>query len=83
MAPPTIPKELIAYLSAASTTADHACEAVEEWILSRRSRGDTLFEISVGLVELEGKVRLSLELRQMCAWPISSWADTTTPCARL
>jgi hypothetical protein len=56
MAPPPVPKDLAAYLSAPSTTLDLASDALEEWILYRRTKGDTLFEISLGLAELEEKV---------------------------
>ena len=56
MAPHQIPKDLIAYLSAPSTTLDTASDALEEWILHRRSKGDTLFDVSLGLAELEEKV---------------------------
>jgi hypothetical protein len=56
MSPPSIPKELVAYLSFPSTSLDLASDALEEWILYRRSKGDTLFDVSLGLAELEEKV---------------------------
>lgn len=62
MAPSALPKDLLAYLSATSTTVQYATDALEEWILYRRSKGDTLFDVSVGLVELEEKVSRALEL---------------------
>lgn len=65
MAPPAIPKDLIGYLSSPSTTSQYATDALEEWILHRRSKGDTLFEISVGLVELEEKVSQDMILGQI------------------
>lgn len=73
MAPPTAPKELISYLSASSTTSAFACDALEEWILYRRSRGDTLFDVSVALIDLEEKV-IKCERRRL-----KNSADSQTP----
>ncbi|KAL7420865.1 hypothetical protein Q5752_004819 [Cryptotrichosporon argae] len=53
--PPGVPKELAALLAAPSTPLAYATDAVEEYILHRRAKGDTLFEVSVGLVELEDR----------------------------
>ncbi len=52
----TIPPHFLSYLASPSTIADSATDALEEWILNRRSKGDTLFEVSVGLAELEDRV---------------------------
>lgn len=67
MGPSALPKELVAYLSAPSTTSQYAVDALEEWILYRRSKGDTLFDVSVGLVELEQKVDFSETVTRICA----------------
>ena len=57
MSPSNIPSHLPAYLSSPATQRDAAVDALEEWILYRRAKGDTLFEVSVGLAEIESKVR--------------------------
>jgi hypothetical protein len=49
-------RDLVAYLSAPSLKIEYATEALKEWILHRRSKGDTLFEVSIGLAELEEQV---------------------------
>ncbi|TYJ55245.1 hypothetical protein B9479_004075 [Cryptococcus floricola] len=51
----TIPPNLIALLASPQTPTSYATDALEEWILHRRAKGDTLFETSVGLVELEDR----------------------------
>jgi hypothetical protein len=56
MAPNQMNRDLVAYLSAPSVRIDYAIEALKEWILYRRSKGDTLFEVSIGLAELEEQV---------------------------
>jgi len=56
MSPANIPSHLPAYLSSPATQRDAAVDALEEWILHRRAKGDTLFEVSVGLAEIEDKV---------------------------
>ena len=43
-------------LSSPSTPTQLAIDALEEFILYRRSKGDTLFQLSVTLAELEAKV---------------------------
>jgi len=53
-------RELVAYLSAPSVRTDYAIEALKEYILYRRSKGDSLFEVSIGLAELEEQVSSSL-----------------------
>lgn len=60
MGPSTVPKELVSLITSPSTSYDQIVDAVEEWIISRRSKGETLFEVSVGLVELEDRVRTPL-----------------------
>ncbi|WVR08687.1 hypothetical protein IAU60_005745 [Kwoniella sp. DSM 27419] len=55
MGPSSFPSHLLAVLSAAQTGTDFATDALEEWILHRRSKGDTLFDVSVGLAELEDR----------------------------
>jgi len=57
MAPSSIPPHLVQYLVSPQTTEARAVDALEEWILTRRAKGETLFEISVGLAELEDKVK--------------------------
>ena len=52
----SVPKELVALVSSPNTTQDQVVDALEEWILYRRNKGDTLFEVSIGLVELEEEV---------------------------
>ncbi|WVQ70764.1 hypothetical protein IAR50_000286 [Cryptococcus sp. DSM 104548] len=51
----TIPPNLIALLSSPQTPTSYATDALEEWILHRRTKGDDLFDTSVGLVELEDR----------------------------
>ena len=51
-------RDLVAYLSSPSLQLEYATEALKEWILHRRSKGDTLFEVSIGLAELEEQVSL-------------------------
>lgn len=58
----SIPPHLIQFVASTSNTVDSASEALEEWILTRRSKGDTLFEVSVGLAELEDRVRTTVIL---------------------
>jgi hypothetical protein len=55
----SIPSHLVPFLTSQETSAEQATDALEEWILFRRGKGDTLFEVSVGLAELEDKVRRS------------------------
>ncbi|WVW80538.1 hypothetical protein I302_102523 [Kwoniella bestiolae CBS 10118] len=55
MGPSSFPPHLLSHLSSAQTGTDSATDALEEWILHRRSKGDTLFDVSVGLAELEDK----------------------------
>lgn len=54
--PNQIFRDLVAYLSAPSVRTDYAIEALKEYILYRRSKGDSLFEVSIGLAELEEQV---------------------------
>ena len=56
MPPSVLPPHLVALLASPQTPADQATDALEEWILHRRGKGDTLFEVSVGLAELEDRV---------------------------
>jgi hypothetical protein len=53
----SVPPHLIQYVAAPSTSHWQAAEALEEWIWQRRAKGDTLFEVSVGLLDLEDRVR--------------------------
>jgi len=57
--PNQIFRDLVAYLSAPSVRTDYAIEALKEYILYRRSKGDSLFEVSIGLAELEEQVSSS------------------------
>jgi hypothetical protein len=52
----SIPLHLITFLASPQLPTEAAVDALEEWILHRRAKGDTLFEVSVGLAELEDKV---------------------------
>jgi len=51
-----VPPYLVAYLANPSTSTEQGADALEEWILYRRGKNETLFEVSVGLAELEAKV---------------------------
>ena len=53
----TVPPFLLSHLASPQVSLDQASDALEEWISYRRSKGDTLFHVSVGLAELEDKVR--------------------------
>ncbi|ORY31294.1 hypothetical protein BCR39DRAFT_527314 [Naematelia encephala] len=55
MAPSSIPSHLVPFLSSPQTPFDAVVDALEEWISVRRTKGDTLFEVSVGLAELEDR----------------------------
>ena len=55
---PNIPSYLVDFLRAPHTPFDAAVDALEEWILQRRAKNVTLFEVSVGLAELEDRVRV-------------------------
>ena len=59
MAPNSMVRDLVTYLSAPSVRDDYAVEALKEYILYRRSKGDTLFEVSIDLAELEEQVSKS------------------------
>lgn len=48
----------MSYLSGPQTSTPEAIDALEEYILHRRTKGDTLFDVSVGLAELEDRVSL-------------------------
>ncbi|WWC65273.1 uncharacterized protein I303_107890 [Kwoniella dejecticola CBS 10117] len=51
----SFPPHLLSLLSSPATGTDSATDALEEWILHRRAKGDTLFDVSVGLAELEDR----------------------------
>ncbi|KAK8850617.1 hypothetical protein IAR55_004536 [Kwoniella newhampshirensis] len=51
----TIPPHLVTLLSSAQIGTDYATDVLEEWIAHRRTKGDTLFDVSVGLAELEDR----------------------------
>ncbi|WRT70792.1 uncharacterized protein IL334_007791 [Kwoniella shivajii] len=55
MSPASFPPHLLSLLSSPQSGIDSATDALEEWILHRRSKGDTLFDVSVGLAELEDR----------------------------
>ncbi|WVF67778.1 hypothetical protein IAT40_002539 [Kwoniella sp. CBS 6097] len=55
MGPSSFPPHLLSHLSSGQTGTDSATDALEEWILHRRAKGDTLFDVSVGLAELEDR----------------------------
>lgn len=55
MPPSALPNHLISLVANRDTPETLVTDALEEWILHRRSKGDTLFEVSVGLAELESK----------------------------
>ena len=54
-----IPPYLIPSLVSPHSSCDQVTDALEEWISNRRTKGDTLFEVSVGLAELEDRVRVA------------------------
>lgn len=63
MAPASsVPAALISYLSGPQTSTPEAIDALEEYILHRRTKGDTLFDVSVGLAELEDRVSFAYSL---------------------
>lgn len=47
---------LVPLLSDPTTPPDLAIDALEEYILSRRAKGDSLFQLSLALAELEASV---------------------------
>ena len=53
----TVPPSLVSFFTSTQLSLDQASDALEEWISYRRSKGDTLFQVSVGLAELENRVR--------------------------
>ncbi|ORX40941.1 hypothetical protein BD324DRAFT_647844 [Kockovaella imperatae] len=55
MSSATIQPYLVEFLRNPTTPFQAAVDALEEWILQRRSKGATLFEVSVGIAELEAK----------------------------
>ncbi|RXK41920.1 hypothetical protein M231_00641 [Tremella mesenterica] len=55
MPPSTLPPHLLALIGSPQTSSEQAVDGIEEWILHRRSKGDTLFDVSVGLAELEDR----------------------------
>lgn len=56
MPPSALPNHLTSLVANRDTPESLVTDALEEWILHRRVKGDTLFEVSVGLAELESKV---------------------------
>jgi hypothetical protein len=64
---------------------EEATDILEEWILHRRVKGDTLFEVSVGLAELEDKVGSGTptQLTSRCPdWDVPLIAPDTSPMCR-
>lgn len=53
---PVVSRELAAVLSSPHTTQGQAADALEEHIIYRRSKGDTLHDVSASLSLMEGKV---------------------------
>ncbi|WWD20796.1 hypothetical protein CI109_105273 [Kwoniella shandongensis] len=51
----TIPPHLLSLLASPQIGTDYATDVLEEWIAHRRTKGDTLFDVSVGLAELEDR----------------------------
>lgn len=75
----SVPPHLIQYIASPQTSQYHAAEALEEWIWQRRSKGDSLFEVSVGLLDLEDRVRRMLCHTNVGANEISSLRQGTSP----
>lgn len=70
----SVPPHLIQYIASPQTSQYHAAEALEEWIWQRRAKGDSLFEVSVGLLDLEdrvcrGLINSACGMRIACASP--------------
>lgn len=55
----SVSPDLVKFLCSGAISLDQAVDALDEYIQYRRSKGDTLFEVSVGLAELEANVRCS------------------------
>lgn len=53
---PGVPRELVAALSGPQTTLDQASDVIEEHILHRRAKGDSLYQVSRNLGDLEARV---------------------------
>lgn len=61
---PVLSRELVGLLSSPHTTLSQAADAIEEHIIHRRSKGDSLNDVSASLSLIEGKVRpWSMETR--------------------
>lgn len=65
----SVPPHLIQYIGSAQISHWQAAEALEEWIWQRRNKGDTLFEVSVGLLDLEDRVRFGWWVELMSGTP--------------
>jgi hypothetical protein len=59
MGPRPIPRELLALIASAGNDLERAADFIEEYIIHRRNKGDSLYDVSNSLVELEAKVRIS------------------------
>ena len=81
--PNQIFRDLVAYLSAPSVRTDYAIEALKEYILYRRSKGDSLFEVSIGLAELEEQVSYLFPGLHHQEGRIADSLDSSTYCSRL
>lgn len=57
-----IPKDLLLALASAGNDLDRAANVIEEHIMYRRGKGDTLYDVSNHLVELENKVSVGRKL---------------------
>jgi hypothetical protein len=65
----SIPPQLVSLLGSTQVQLNQATDALEEWILHRRLKGDTLFEVSVGLAELEDRVSFHVHNFCLCQTP--------------
>jgi hypothetical protein len=59
---PALSRELIAVLTSPQTTLNQAADAIEEHVMYRRSKGDTLLGVSSSLHSMESRVSLTLSL---------------------
>lgn len=53
---PVLPRELLQALANAGNDIDRASDVIEEYIIHRRQKGDTLFDVSNSLLLLENRV---------------------------
>lgn len=54
---PALSRELIGVLTSPQTTLNQAADAIEEHVIYRRAKGDTLMGVSSSLHSMESRVR--------------------------